>query len=473
MTKAHRTWPLVLGIAAVLAGLAPAGLPGLPFDASEYAARRQKLMDRIPDGAAIVLGAASGNQSTDFLYLTGVKVPGASLFVDAKKRESVIFYTISERAAREAGLSLDLVRDPVAATGIERWMPAERFNDFLAQRFYSYLYKQTSAREQAIETLYTPFKPTTIGELTRTLRQSTRNGWDGRLTREMTFVRHLENAFPHVRVSDCSDIIWDLRLIKSPAEVQAMRRVAEVRIKALLETMVATRPGMKEYELAALFGFLNKKEGADDPVFQPIISSGENHEFVHYNRNDRLLEDGDFIVFDGGPTVGDYHIDISISYPVNGRFSPRQKEIYEAALAVSNACLEVYRPGLTCMEVGAKVKEMLRSKGHDLSKDAFAGLRFFNEGGCTHPVGLDGHDAGGADMDYCGPLKPGHVFASDIYAIYAGEKLGVRVENTVLITETGCENLSAMPRTVAEIEALMKGQGISQLIKDAGRYDLR
>lgn len=450
--------------------VSPAWLGGFQLDKSEFAVRRQKLMDRIPDGAAIILGSPSGRQSNDFYYLTGVEVPDAVLFIDAKKRESIIFYSISERAARESGLSLDLVHDPVGTTGIEKWLPAEQFNSFLSQRFFSYLYRQKSAREQTIETLYTPFKPGSIGELSGILRQMTRNSWDGRVSREVAFVRHLQDEFPQIKVKDCSELIWDLRLIKSPAEIEVMRRAAGIRIKALLETMKSTRPGMKEYEVAALFGFLNKKEGAQDPVFQPIISSGENHEFVHYNKNNRLLEDGDFIVFDGGPTVDYYHVDISISYPVNGKFTPRQREIYEACLAVSNTCLSLYKPGLTCMEIGMQAREILKKKGYDLSKDVFQKLRFFNEGGCTHPVGLDGHDAGGADLDYCGPMKPGMVFASDVFAIYPGEKLGVRVENTVLITENGCENLTVFPRETSEIESLMKGKGIIQLLKEAGRY---
>ena len=462
----------VLWIAALIM-TSPAWLVGLQFEKSEYAARRQKLMERISDGAAVILGAPSGNQSHDFYYLTGVEVPDAVLFVDAKKKESVIFYTISERAAREAGLSLDFVRDPVGTTGVERWLPAEQFNNFLAQRFYSYLYRQKSAREQEIATLYTPFKPGSIGELTGNLRQMTRNSWDGRVSREVMFARHLQDEFPQLNVKDCTEIIWELRLIKSPAEVEVMRKTARIRVKALLETMKSTRPGMREYELAGLFGFLSKKEGAQDPVFQPIISSGENHEFVHYNKNDRLLEDGDFIVFDGGPAYGYYHTDISISFPVNGKFSPRQRDMYEACLAVSKACLSIYRPGLTCMDVGEQAHDVLKKKGYDLSKDVFQKLRFFNEGGCTHPVGLDGHDAGGADLDYCGTLKPGMVFACDVFATYPAEKLGVRVENTVLITEKGCENLTVFPREISEIEALMKTKGIIQLIKEAGLYDLK
>ena len=128
-----------------------------------------------------------------------------------------------------------------------------------------------------------------------------------------------------------------------------------------------------------------------------------------------------------------------------------------AALEASKACLSLYKPGLTGYEVGAKAAEILKQKGFDLAKDAFSLLRFFKEGGLTHHVGLATHDAGGRDLNYGGPLKPGMVFASDIFAVFPAENLGVRVENTVLITETGSENLtSGIPREVSEIEALMK-----------------
>lgn len=178
-------------------------------------------------------------------------------------------------------------------------------------------------------------------------------------------------------------------------------------------------------------------------AFDVIISSAENHKYLHYSQHNRLLEDGDFLVVDAGPAWEDYDTDISISFPINGKFTPRQKEIYEACKAVSMACLEFYKPGVTGYEVGAKVKEMLIKKGYNVDTDVFSRLRFFKEGGITHSVGLATHDCGGRDVPKDIPLKAGMVFACDVFATFPGENLGVRVENTVLITETGCENLSS------------------------------
>jgi Xaa-Pro aminopeptidase len=164
-----------------------------------------------------------------------------------------------------------------------------------------------------------------------------------------------------------------------------------------------------------------------------------------------LLQDGDFLVVDAGPDFKYYDVDISASYPANGKFSPRQKEIYEAALAVERACLEVYRPGITCDQVREEVRGILTKNGYDLEKDLFK-IRTM-QGGCSHYVGMAVHDVGGSPR---GPLQPGMVFACDIYAVFPAEKLGVRIEDTVVITDRGCENLTKdLPRDISQIEAIM------------------
>jgi Xaa-Pro aminopeptidase len=180
-----------------------------------------------------------------------------------------------------------------------------------------------------------------------------------------------------------------------------------------------------------------------------IICSGENHPYLHYYEHDRLLEDGDFLVIDVGPDYEYYDIDITVSYPVNGRFTPRQKEIYEACNAVHEACMQVYRPGLTREQCREEVREILEKQGFDLSKDYFQRM----QGGFGHYVGMAVHDVGGSPS----VLKPGMVFANEPLCVFPDENLGVRVEDTILITEDGCENLTAgIPRTVEEIEAHMK-----------------
>ena len=450
----------------------------LLFEKEEYALRRQKLMDRIPDGIALILGARSatanyGNfQNNDFMYFTGVEIPNAVLIIDGKRRESIIFFTISERQARSENIRLDLVRRPTEVTGIEKAYPLERFRSYLSQQFTTHLSRQKDVGANFFSTIYTSFKPeelmreTSNSKLNILLSSMTYNEWDGRLTRELQLIDHLKKRFPAVSVKDCSEMIWDLRMIKSPAEIAFMREAARIGVKAHIGVIESTQPGVHERELAALFEFICKKEGAQDLAFRTIISSEENHPFLHYNKYNRVLQDGDFLVVDAGPDFGYYDTDISVSFPSNGRFSPRQRELYEACRMIHKVCMSLYRPGATCMEIGAKAREILEREGYDLSKDVFTEMRYFKEGSCTHFVGMATHDSGGPDVDFNGPLAPGMVIACDTFAVFPEENLGVRIEDTVLITEDGYENLSeGLPRKIGEIEALMKNQGILQMIE--------
>lgn len=437
------------------------------FEKSEYAARRVKLMDLIPDGVAIILGAQDITgynryfQNNDFMYFSGVEILHSILIINGKQRESVLFFTISERNAKSENISMELVKNPQEYTGIEKYYPIEQFS--------SYLSRLTSQ----VETVYTSFKPEELmrectNEKLKTLQRNVLfNPWDGRPTRELQFVKLLKGRFPHVQVKDCSQEIAELRMIKSPAEIELLREAGRIGVKAHIEMMKATKPGVYEYEMAAVFEYVCMKEGAQDIAYQTIISSEENHPYLHYHKHNRLLGDGDFLVVDAGPDVGYYDVDISASYPANGKFTPRQREIYEACNEIEKACMSLYRPGITCQEVNEGVKDILTKKGYDLSQDAFKVM--IRGSGCSHYVGMAVHDVGGSPRGRL--LKPGMVFACDILAVFPDENLGVRVEDTVLITENGCENLTTgMPREIEEIEALMKQKGMIQVLKEKKLY---
>ncbi len=436
---------LVAGLAA--AQSAPAG-GVLAFDKSEYAARRAKLMDKIAGGAAVFLGAQPPTgfvpfvQSNDFLYLTGVEAPDAALIVDGRSRTSTIFLTLSERSARNDGVPLEIARDPAGAAGIERARPAAELGAALDEL------------AAAGATLYAPFQPEelarecSIEKMMLLKREQLQNPWDGRPSREEQFVRKLRERYPSAKVQDASGLVWALRTFKSPAEVQMMRTAGRIGVEAYKAVLKAVRPGMPEYELAALFEYECKKRGAQDLAFYAIVCSGPNHPYVHYYKHDRILQDGDFVVMDCGPDLRNYDVDITVSFPVNGRFTPRQKEIYEAALAVHEASLALYKPGLTMKEIREQVPAALTKQGFDISKDVFKSLR----GDFGHYVGMAVHDVAFGPME----LQPGMVFANEPMAIFAAENLGVRVEDTILVTAAGCENLTAgIPRTVKDVERFM------------------
>jgi Xaa-Pro aminopeptidase len=439
------------------------------FDKKEYAARRARLMEKIPDGIAVFQGAvmpAGGGdfrQGHDFSYLSGVPIPSSFLIIDGVQKESTLFFTMTEREADSEGIDLDLIKNPAAVTGIERVLPAEQFASTL------------TALSHRVRVFYTMFKPEELGaentnEKFNALQKSmTLNIWDGRLTRELQFVKQLRDRFPQVDVRDCSALVWGLRKIKSPAELDLMRRVAQVGVKAHRALVQSTRPGVAEKALASVFEFVCNLEGSVGLAFNTIIMSGKNHAYGHYHAYTRTLKDGDFLILDAGPDYADYHADISTTFPASGRFSPRQKELYEVALAVRGACLANYKPGITFGQVGEKVAAMLKEKGLEKYAADFRGI--VRLGGYNHMVGLATHDVTGGFAGSNEVLVPGFVFACDIQLFRIEEEIGIRLEDTVAITEKGCENLSqGIPRTVQEVETLMKSDGILQILKSKGQY---
>ncbi len=452
---------LLLAISAGALSAAP-----LLFDRQEYAARRGRLMDKIPDGIAVILGATAPagdrefRQGHDFAYFTGVEIPGAYLVVDGVRRESVLFFTIGEEEAEGEGVPLDLVRNPKETTGVDRVLPAEQFGPFLA------------GLSQRVRVFYAMFKPEELGaentneKFNALQRTMTLNPWDGRLTRELQFVKNLRDKFPQVDVRDCSALVWDLRKIKSPAELEVLRRAGRIGVKAHNALIQSTRPGVSEKALEAVFEFVCRLEGAVDMAYSPILMSGKNHAFGHYHKYDRTLEDGDLIILDAGPDYADYHVDISTTFPASGAFTPRQKELYEAALAVRDVCLANYGPGVTFKQVGAAVEAVLKDRGMDRFAKDFRGIVRY--GGYNHMIGLATHDVTGT---FAGPdevLAPGFVFACDIQLFRFEEEIGIRIEDTVAITERGYENLSlGVPRTVADVEALKKKDGLLQIFVGA------
>ena len=431
------------------------------FPKSEYAARRIRMMEQIPDGVAIILGATGTIsdrqffQNNDFFYFCGVEVPNAVLIIDGIRKESSLFFSLTEHEARGENLPLELVHSPKEATGVEAIYPLDRLTPTLlglasrAKIFYTMFKSEELMRENSNEK-FRSFQNTI-----------TMNIWDGRLTRELQFVGKLKEKFPQIAVKDCSRLIWDLRKIKSQYEIGLMREAARIGVKAHLALIRSTRTGMSEKELAAVFQYVCLKEGANDLAYNTILMSAENHRYGHYHKHNRILKDGDFVILDAGPDYGYYNADISTSFPANGKFSPRQKELYTLANEVRNVCLQNYRPGITLKDVGEKVREYLIENGHDPENPKYRG--WIRYGGYNHSIGMATHDVMGT---FDGPeevLKPGFVFACDINFPFPDEEMGIRLEDVVVITETGCENLSkGVPRTIKEVEATIKEIGIGE-----------
>jgi len=459
-------------LAALACGCAPSEappdevafvLPGTLVDNAEYAARRARLMEALPEGVTLIPGATASlnegplRQSNDFFYFTGVEAPDAWLVVDGVRRESTLFLTLDPHFAGGEGIPVELAGDAAAYTGIERALPVEEMGDFLAERAREHGVFYVSQRPEELPGMNT-------NEVFRAYqRVITDNTWDGRLTRELQLLARLKERYSSVEIRDAFLPIQRMRKVKSPAEVAVIREAGRMAVKAHLEVIRSTTVGMTEGALAALFDFVVKREGAQDLAYETIIMSGEHHPWGHYHRHDRTLEDGDFVILDAAPDYAYYNVDVSTSFPVNGRFTAEQRALYELGEGIYRVCLANYRPGTTFGAVGEQVRLWLVENGYDDTEDRFRGLIRW---GCyNHPIGLATHDVMSSMTGPDEPLEPGFVFACDVNMPQT-ETLGIRIEDTIVITEDGYENLSpGLPRTVEEIEAVMREEGMLQRVR--------
>jgi Xaa-Pro aminopeptidase len=237
-----------------------------------------------------------------------------------------------------------------------------------------------------------------------------------------------------------------MRAIKTPEEIEIIRRNGALSAEAVKQAMLATRPEVFEYEIEAAAMSVIFKGGARGAAYAPIVGSGPNSCIFHYDKNSRRVEAGDVVLMDFGADLDHLAMDITRTWPASGRFTDEQREVYRIVLEVQKACIEAYRPGATPKDVRDHVASVMKAKGIDPR-----GL----QGGFGHGVGLSVHD-----VPLGGVLKEGMVFAIEPALYYPDKSFGVRIEDTVLITKAGCEVLTkGVPKEIAEIEALLAGRG--------------
>lgn len=270
---------------------------------------------------------------------------------------------------------------------------------------------------------------------------------------ERHFAERISARHPHVAIRNSYPVVCSLRKIKSPGEIEAIRRGMAITAAGIARLMRLAHPGTMEYELEAEFYRELAAHGQRRTAFPPIIASGERIFYLHYSSLMGQVADGELILTDVGAPYDEYCTDISRVFPANGRFSQRQAELYRVAYEANRAVMAQVRPGVpfsmpnrVCREVsfaGLKALGLL---------DDFADIGKYVWHGVTHHVGLDTHDVGG----YEEPMAEHMVFTVDA-GIYVREwGIGLRIEDNVCVTAAGCENLSAaIPATIEEIEALM------------------
>jgi len=271
---------------------------------------------------------------------------------------------------------------------------------------------------------------------------------------ERETVDWLKMAAPQVNLKDIHTNITDLRLIKSPIEIAFIREAIDLSLDAHFAAFKMMRPGLWEYQVAAKMVEVHAMGGSEAEAYAPIVGAGPNSTALHYDKLSRKVEDGDIVVMDVGAQYSGYASDITRTVPANGKFTPRQREIYDIVLGAQNAALAALKPGADMCRKGKqslyKISyDYINSHGKDQNGKPL-GQYFIH--GLGHNIGLDVHDPG----DSCKPLMPGQVVTIEPGIYIPEENLGVRIEDDVLITETGYELLSSkLPRTAEEIEKIM------------------
>jgi Xaa-Pro aminopeptidase len=276
-------------------------------------------------------------------------------------------------------------------------------------------------------------------------------------------------------VVDAGDVIHEMRVVKDADEIALVRRATEISARAHALAMKAAAPGRYEFEVQQALDSYCYANGVRRMAYPSIAASGPNSIFLHWDRNDRKIEEGDVVLNDSGAEYGYYTTDITRTYPASGRFTPEQRAIYEIVLAAQKAAMGEVRPGVPHERVGqaaARVQAeglvrlgLLKGDVDALVKDN--GHRVFTKHRISHWVGLDVHDVGRYSVGLGSrPLEPGMVFTIEpgiyIPANSAGVdrkwwNIGVRVEDVVLVTETGFECLScSAPREIADVEAMVQ-----------------
>jgi Xaa-Pro aminopeptidase len=439
------------------------------FPPEEFAARRARAIEQIGDGVAILQGTTERpgeqplRQSNQFFYLCGVIEPRAILVIDGKaKRSTLYLYGGAERRARMFGAAMT-PGDPAArATGLDAVLSRDEFTKAA----------ETFAREG--RTLYTPFRAEVLGNASSSdaaghVKATRDDPWDGRPSREEVFLQKLKALGPQVKVQNLDPILDALRAFKSPREIAVIREATRITGLAILEAMREARPGLFEYELQAPAEFIFKKYGSQGAAYFALIATGRNTFYSHYHFNTARLADGDLVQFDYAPDYKYYVSDVTRVFPANGKFTPRQREFYTIYLrlyqALTTSIKVRAKPSDIIKEAVVKMDAIMASFKFTDAKIKEAAARFVeryrasNANSLGHTIGMEAHDVRLPTPT----LEPGQIFTIEPAMTIPDEHIGIRLEDVILMTKSGYENLSAfVPVEINEIEKLMAEPGLSE-----------
>ncbi|EPH6761500.1 Xaa-Pro aminopeptidase [Cronobacter dublinensis] len=428
----------------------------------EFLRRRQALLAKMaPASAALIFAAPQATrsadseypyrQSSDFWYFTGFNEPEAVLVLiksDETHSHSVIFNRLRDKTA-EIWSGRRLGQDAAPAKlGVDRALAYNEIDEQLYQLLNGLDVVYHAQGEYA-------YADNIVFAALDKLRRGSR-----------------QNLSAPATLTDWRPWVHELRLFKSPEELAVMRRAGEISALAHTRAMQKCRPGMYEYELEGEILHEFTRHGARFPSYNTIVGGGENGCILHYTENESQLRDGDLVLIDAGCEYRGYAGDITRTFPVNGKFTPAQRAVYDIVLEALETALRLFRPGTSIQDVtGDVVRVMVKGliglgilQGDVEQLVADNAHRPYFMHGLSHWLGLDVHDVGFYGPDRSRILAPGMVITvepglyiapdADVPEAYRG--IGIRIEDDIVITETGNENLTAsVVKSADDIEALM------------------
>ena len=399
----------------------PAGTS--PFGPEVFKARRQRLMELMGGGVAVVLSAPSlasdsgvGRQDPDFAYLTGIHdEAGAALLLAPGERTYKEYLFLAprdpdtERWEGERLMLGDAVRE---RTGFERISRSGRLGSRLIE---------LAGRAPRLHYLGRIASP------------------DSPVPPALALYQAVTARLPGASIVNSSGLVRAMRRVKEPRELALIRRAIAATERGLLAGMAAVRPGMREFELRRIIESEFAAAGATGLAFPTIVGTGRNGAAAHYPGGDGVIGAGDLIVVDAGAEVGHYAADITRTFPAGGRFSPEQRSVYETVLRAQEAAMRGLRAGAVHEDLAEAATAVIRAANH--GDDFFHGL--------GHGIGLEVHDP----EDLSQPIPAGAVLTIEP-GIYLAGRFGVRIEDDFLVTGSGHEHLSrGVPRTIEAVEA--------------------
>lgn len=482
-------WAVALAAAAAVA-VAPAGLFGSELS-EDLAARRAKLMARFgPDAMIVLLSAPSRNYSLDvdyeyrqdssLYYLTGLSQPDTTLVLmpgNTEHREILFLSGRDPQREHWSGRLLS-VHEASERSGIETVLSASQFEPFLAAMLRRAPMEPVDDRQAAA---FFSAVAANRAELALAIEPV---GLGAPLSGPLDLARRVRDRFPAIRIVDAWWALADQRLVKSPYERRLLTRSLEISSEAQLAGMRVAKPGAFEYQVKAAVEAVHRARGAVSSSFPSIVGSGPNATILHTPHSDRQMQAGDLILVDAASSYEYLAGDVTRTYPVSGRFTPPQREIYALVLQAQEQAIEVAKPGSSLRDIHDRAVEVLKAGLLKLGLITDAGgeqYRMWFTHGTTHYLGLDVHDVG----DLRRPLEPGMAFVIEpgLYIRQAAldvlprtpehvaliEKvqpavsryldIGIRIEDAFLLDESGLRHLTAdVPRTIDAIESFLRSR---------------